>query len=190
MKDDDACEEVREIKMMKDDVIKEMFENMKHSAPQAIPWKTYCKTVRIISSQNNVFRDFIKSRSLFKLCVFTLIDMLYIDEIVPESMRKTVLTQIYKRKGDGYSVKSYQFIHGHGWPSKLVEKYVVALIAEMVDMKTPEGQIGGIRGQSTRDHLMAVMCLMRSKEAESNPSVITLVDIAACFDKIRLQDGT
>ena len=54
MKDDDACEEVREIKMMKDDVIKEMFENMKHSAPQAIPWKTYCKTVRIISSQNNV----------------------------------------------------------------------------------------------------------------------------------------
>ena len=91
-------EEVRVIRDLKIEAIEMMFEES-GDLPQTIPWQVYCKVViRILEQKKNVFNDFIKSGTLFKLAIFNLLDKIYISEKIPESMRKTVLTKIYEKR--------------------------------------------------------------------------------------------
>ena len=51
-------------------------------------------TVRKVFRQNKgVFQDFINSGSEYKVAVFFLLNRIYIEEIIPEEMRKTTLTK-------------------------------------------------------------------------------------------------
>ena len=56
------------------------------------------------------------------------------------------------------------------------------------NMATPAQQIGGIKGQGTRDLFLAVSCLMRAKESKGEPKILTLIDVSACFDRVKMGD--
>ena len=185
-----VSDEIKEIQEIKDNLISDLFSSS-HKYPQTIPWSIYCKVVQKIMSQNKlVFKEFILSGSKFKLAMFGLINKIYASEKIPESMFKTVLTSIYKKKGDIDNIKHYRFIHGRDMYSKLMEKCIVEIISEHMELNMPEGQIGGASQHSTRDHIMTATCLMRAKEARGLPSIFTLIDIQACFDRTRLNDIT
>ena len=72
----------------------------RHEIPRTISWEDFMATVRKVFRQNKgVFQDFINSGSEYKVAVYMLLNRIYIEEIIPEEMRKTVLTKIFKRKG-------------------------------------------------------------------------------------------
>ena len=41
---------------------------------------------------------------------------------------------------------------------------------------------------STRDHIITLICLARVNETNKTPTIISLFDLKACFDKIRMND--
>ena len=43
---------------------------------------------------------------------------------------------------------------------------------------------------STRDHIIVAVVLMKMNEARSMPTIFSLIDLQACFDKVRLNDIT
>ena len=55
-------------------------------------------------------------------------------------------------------------------------------------MATPAQQIGGMKGQGKRDHILDVSCMMRAKESKGEPTIQTHIDGSACFDRLRIGD--
>ena len=64
------------------------------------------------------------------------------------------------------------------------------MISDQVDKWTPEAQIGGVKTHGCRDHILAITSLMKANEARSLPTILTLVDLTSCFDRVRLNDLT
>ena len=165
-----------------------MFQ-MSHVFPQSIPWSTYIQVVTKIATQHKaVYRDFLKSGVYFKLAVFLLINKIYIMETIPEAIKKTVLTKLYKNRGSVAELKNHRFIHGKSWVGKLSEKCFVAIMFETIIENTPECQIGGVPGSSTVDHIMTTVAATRVNERQNMPTIASLIDLRACFDRIRLND--
>ena len=189
-KEPSSIEEVKMIQDLKDEIVDDTFK-FRGEFPQTIPWNIYCDTVKKVCQQNKgIFRDFIRSGVKFKLAIFALLNKIYIHEIIPETFYSTSLTKLYKRKGDPENIKSYRFIHNKPWEPKLLEKCLVRIINDQINLHTPPDQIGGMAGQSCRDHLIVTTSLMRTNENLSRPTLMNLVDISACFDKVRLNDVT
>ena len=181
-------EEVRVIQEMKDQLIDDAFDG-RGNYPATIPWEVYCDVVKKVMSQNkHVFRDFCKSGPLFKLGIFAFLNKIYTSEIIPESYYQTKLTKLYKRKGDVSHIKSYRFIHNKCWGAKLLEKCVVKIMSDQINLNTPPSQIGGMPMHGTRDHIITAVVLMRMNEARGVPTIFSLIDLQACFDKVRLND--
>ena len=103
-------------------------------------------------------------------------------------MKETTLTKLYKKHSDIGSLKSHRFIHGKRWDAKLLEKCLMKIMEDQVNEHTPEGKVGGMRGQLTRDHIITAVCLARANEKLKKPTIVSLIDLRACFDKIRMAD--
>ena len=107
-------DDLKEIQKLKWDIVSDMF-SMRGDYPDTIPWEVYSRVVRkILKQHKSVFRDYIVSGPHFKLCVFVLINRMYIEEVVPECMKTTKLTRYSKSMGilqasgptDSYMVKN------------------------------------------------------------------------------------
>ena len=46
-----------------------------------------------------VYCDFVKSGPKWKVAMYCLVNKIYIEEVIPDSMKTTKLTKLYKRKG-------------------------------------------------------------------------------------------
>ena len=66
---------------------------------------------------------------------------------------------------------------------------MVKMIEPELDKPTPEGQAGGMIKNSIREHLMVLSLVMKMNEAASLPTIMTLVDVTLCFDKVRMMDA-
>ena len=188
-KNEAVNDDIKQVQEMKDDIVANLFADTS-SYPQTIPWDIYFKVVRkILNQKKSVFRDFHYSGSMFKVAIFVLLNRIYIEETIPDSMKMTSLTRLYKKKGDPSKLGSYRFIHNRNWMSKLLEKCLVAIVDDHITMFTPESQIGGIPTYACRDHIMTVTTFMKNQEAKGEPSVLTLVDLKKCFDKVKLSDA-
>ena len=167
--------------MLSDDKVKDF--------PSEIPWSVYMKVVKKVLRQKKAcFRDFIKSGRNYKYAVFKFLNRMYSREEFPVVCALTYLTKIWKKKGSRSSLKNNRFIHGKECFSKLLEKCVVAIIAEELDLATPQLQAGSRKGRSTRDQMLKVIVMQKYHECRSKPLPILLVDVQACFDKMVLDD--
>ena len=101
--------------------------------PQYIPWENYLKVMKVMKQKKNCFRDFHYSGSKFKVTGYKLLNKIYEQEIIPESMLTANLTKIFQMHGDLNSLKNYRFIPGRGWMSKLFEKCLVCIVNEEID---------------------------------------------------------
>ena len=188
MEKSEASPEVDRIQKLKDNVIDEMFQEA-GECPQSIPWEVYMEVVgKVMVQKKSCFRDFNLAGNYFKLAVYVLLNKIYAEECIPDKMRETSLTKIYKKKGSLNDIKNYRFVHGKKWFSKLLEKCLVKIIEDQINMHTPQSQIGGLPGLGCRDHIMTITSLIKSNEMLAKPTIVTLVDIKRCFDQIRLND--
>ena len=189
-KEESDVEEVRMIQELKDAMIDDAFKE-RGDYPKTIPWDVYCEVVKkVMIQKKHIFRDFCKSGPIFKLAIFAFLNRIYTSEIIPESFFHTKLTKLYKRKGDVSHIKSYRFIHNKCWGAKLLEKCVVKIMTDQINLHTPPNQLGGMPMHSTRDHIIVAVVLMKMNEARSMPTIFSLIDLQACFDKVRLNDIT
>ena len=125
------------------------------------------------------------SGPLFKMAVLVLMIRIYMEEDIPKAMRTTSLMKIYKRKGSLEDLKSFQFIH---WAGKLFERCVMSIIEDAINTNTSEHQIVGKKMYSTCDHIAMLVSLACVNKASNTPTILTLFDLKACFDRIRMND--
>ena len=161
--------------------------NRRGTMPQTISWSTFMNVTRKIMKQHKaVFRDFCSSGPLFKIAMFLYMNRIYSSENIPNLMYTTVLTKLYKKKGDRGDIKNYRFIHGKTFDAKLLEKCLVNIVTNDIDAAVPDSQIGGMANRSTRDHIQSLVSLMKVNERLKKPTITLLVDVARCFDKLPL----
>ena len=122
------------------------------------------------------------SGPLFKMAVLVLMIRIYMEEDIPKAMRTTSLMKIYKRKGSLEDLKSFH------WASKLFERCVMSIIEDAINTNTSEHQIVGKKMYSTCDHIAMLVSLACVNKASNTPTILTLFDLKACFDRIRMND--
>ena len=186
----EPSDRVKEIIERKAEVIKLMLSDENISdLPQEIPWETYMKVLRKVMTQNKAcFRNFNRTGQRFKYATYVYLNRMYRDEDFPDRSAITWLTKIWKRKGPESKLKNNRFVHGKEPFAKLMEKCLVAMISEQLDEATPQLQAGSRKGRSTRDQLLKVIVMQKYHESKGKPLPVLLVDVQACFDRMRLDD--
>ena len=97
--------------------------------PKEIAWEDFMRTLDKIRVQGKaVFSDFMRAGEEFKIATFLFLQRVYKEEVLPESMRVTYLTSIWKRRGDPSRLKNMRFIHNKTWLPKLFEKLIVLMV--------------------------------------------------------------
>ena len=185
----EGSDEVKMIQEMKAEMVMNAL-NERDDCPQEIPWEIFMEvTKKVIKQHKAVMRDFVKGGAMFKVAVFMMLNRVYKEEVIPESMFQTTLTKIYKRRGNKGELKSFRFIHGRSWFSKIFEKCLVLIVQKPIDVFTPENQIGGLAGHGCREHLMTVTTMMKINEFLGKSTLLTLIDVSSMFDKVVLSDA-
>ena len=182
--------QVEEVMRRKAAVIDMMLEDEQvEQFPNEIPWEIFLNVLeKVIRQKKACFRDIIKSGRNFKYALYKFLNRMYKNEEFPAISAITYLTRLWKRKGSQALLKNNRFIHGKEPISKILEKCVVAIIAEKIDAATPQLQAGSRKGRSTRDQLLKVIVMQKYSESKSKPLPILLVDVRACFDRMVLSD--
>ena len=185
---EDVPEEITELQNERDDYIDEMF--MSYDWKQGeLEWEIYLKAVEKIAAQKKpVFFDFLNCASSFKVAIYLMLNRLFKEEVIPREFHVTLLTKLYKGKGNQDLLSNSRFIHGKRFLSKLYEKCLVMKIDSELRSATPRFQIGGQRKRSTREHLLQLMILMQHFHDKGEGMAISLVDVTKCFDKAHLND--
>ena len=181
---------VKEIIERKAEVIKLMLSDERvKDFPKEIPWEVYMRVLKKIMAQKKAcFRNFIKTGQRYKYATFCYLNRMFRDEDFPTSSASTWLTKIWKGKGSQARLKDNRFVHGKEPFAKLMEKCLVQMISDQLDEATPQLQAGSRKGRSTRDQLLKVIILQKHHESQGKPLPVLLVDVQACFDKMRLDD--
>ena len=180
--------EVELLRAVKQEVIDELLKDVSQF-PNYIPWEIYMSVVEKVMKQGKgVMRDFIDSGPAFKVAVFVILNRIYRNKEKPAVFSLTYLIKLWKKKGSISDLANHRFIHQRHWLAKLFEKCLVAIITPDQERATPEFQMGGVRGHSTREHLLAAIVLMRSFADKGKAVPFVLVDVKKCFDKVHLTD--
>ena len=183
-------EEVATIMRKKAKIIDELLSDHNvENFPDEIPWEVFLTVMEKVMRQRKAcFRDLIKSGRGYKFAVFMYINRMFREEEFPEDSAITYLTRIWKGKGSRENLANNRFIHNKEPHTKLFEKCVVELVARKINQATPQAQAGSRKGRSTRDQMLKLLILQKFHESKGKPLPILLVDVRACFDKIRLSD--
>ena len=183
-------QEVQEILRKKAEVMDELLSDHNVSKfPDSIPWEIFLKVLEKVTRQRkSCFRDIIKAGRGYKYALFHLLNRMYCGEEFPEASAITFLTRIWKGKGTREDLANSRFIHNREPVTKLFEKCVVMIVEAEINKATPQSQAGSRKGRSTRDQMLKLVILQKFYESQSRPLPILLVDVKACFDKIRLED--
>ena len=180
--------EIEMLRGMKESVVDDLLSDVSEF-PQHISWEVYMKVMKkIMKQKKGVLRDFIKSGPAFKIAVFILLNRIYSQEKEPKIFKKTWLTKIWKRKGSVSEIGNNRFVHGRHWLGKIYEKCLVEIISEDQIRETPDFQMGGIPGKSTREHLLAAMIMIKNFNNKGKSVPVILCDVKKCFDKLILSD--
>ena len=133
----DPSLQVKEIMERKAAVINMMLSDESvDQFPKSIPWHIFLKVLKKIMRQKKAcFRDIIKSGRNFKYALYCLLNRMYENEEFPEECSHTWLTKIWKKKGSKSRLKDNRFVHGKEPISKFLEKCVIAIIEEKLDIR-------------------------------------------------------
>ena len=183
-------EEVEAIMKQKAAVVDQLLDDCNvQKFPDEIPWHVFLKVMeRIMAQRKSCFRDIIHAGRGYKFALFLFLNRMFKTEDIPEASFVTYLTKIFKGKGSREDLGNNRFIHNKDPWTKMWEKCLVELVAEQINKATPQAQAGSRKGRSTRDQMLKLVILQKYYESQSRPLPILLVDVRACFDKIRLSD--
>ena len=115
----EVLEEIKEIQQIKDAIVDLL--RFSGEFPQTIPWEVYMDVVRkVMVKHKGVYCDFVKFGPKWKVAIYCLVNKIYIEEVIPDSMKTTKLTKLYKRKGALESTTLKR-----SWSSRLSETIIM-----------------------------------------------------------------
>ena len=93
-------------------------------------------------------------------------DFIY-NEMVPDTYDYTKLFGLWKGKGSKLDLNMMRYINGKDWDAKLLEALVSERMKPSIIETCPKMQIGGIKNNSSAEHLIVVKTWMKTNETES-----------------------
>ena len=84
--------------------------------------------------------------------------------MVPDTPDYTKLFCLWKGKGNKLYLNMTRYMHGKEWDSKFLEALVSERMKTFITKNCPRIQIGGIRGNSSSEHLIVVKKWMKTNE--------------------------
>ena len=188
MEKEEVTRDIKELEEEKKEWIRLIIEH-RDRIPKEIAWEDFMRTLDKIRVQGKaVFSDFMRAGEEFKIATFLFLQRVYKEEVLPESMRVTYLTSIWKRRGDPSRLKNMRFIHNKTWLPKLFEKLIVMMVEDKIVAAAPELQAGGKPKRSTREQITKVGLLMKEYKRINKPLPLLMVDVSKFFDKCKLSD--
>ena len=81
-----------------------------------------------------------------------------------------------------------RYIHGKDWDAKLLEALVSERMKPSIIENCPKIQIGGIKNNSSAEHLMVLKTWMKTMETQNKTGIFQAFDMEKFFDKEGLVD--
>ena len=111
---------------------------------------------------------------------------------LPEVMEKNELHKKImkdKTKGAPLSVKTYKavlnmarYMHGKEWDATFLEALASERMKELITKNCPKMQIGGMKGNSSSEHLIVVKTWMKTNEVGETTCIFKAFDMEKFFD--------
>ena len=109
-------------------------------------------------------------------------------EMVPETYDYTKLFGLWKGKGNKLDLNMTRYIHGKEWDAKFLEALVSERMKPLITKNCPRMQIGGMKGNSSSEHLIVVKTWMKTNEIGGTVGIFEAFDMEKFFDKEGLID--
>ena len=117
-------------------------------------WHAVLKHIK--QKNKNMFRHLNKAGDRFKYAMYMFMAHLLNNEMVPETYDYTTLFGLWKGKGNKLDLNMTRYIHGKSWDAKLLEALVTERMKPLITKHCPNMQIGGMKGNSSSEHLIVV----------------------------------
>ena len=103
-----------------------------------------------------MFRHIDKAgQDLLKVMLIHMADFMS-QEMVPDTYDYTKLVGLWKGKGSKLDLNMTRYIHGKDWDAKFLEALVSERMKPFIIKNCPLMQIGGMKGNSSSEHLIVV----------------------------------
>ena len=110
-----------------------------------------------------MFRHINKAGTYFQDAMFIYSVDFMAKEMVPDTYDYTNLFGLWKGKGNKLDLNMTRYIHGKEWDAQFLEALVSERMKPFITKKCPNMQIGGMKGNSSSEHLRVVKTLMKPK---------------------------
>ena len=110
------------------------------------------------------------------------------NEMVPDTYDYTKLFGLWKGKGSKLDLNMLRYIHGKDWDAKLLEALFSERLKPSIIENCPKMRIGGIKNNSSAEHLIVVKTWMKTNETEKKIGIFQAFDMEKFFDKEGLID--
>ena len=138
---------------------------------------------------NVIFKDGVAGKDL-KISLLTFLNKIKSENFIPEFVRKTDVTTIYKGKGEKSDLKNDRGI----FLITIIRSILMRLIYfdkyEQIDGSMSDSQVGGRKGKNVRNHIWIINGVINdvlSKKSKT-PVDLQIFDYKQCFDSLWLED--
>ena len=120
------------------------------------------EAVEELSRKNKRSYDFLTRASKgFQNSIFRLVKRMIKEEKFPQRFFKTLLCQLWKRKGSVENLNNHRYLHMKDWLPKLCEMLTVKEMQSEIIRGGTMYQIGGIPGHCREEHLVVVKSMIQ-----------------------------
>ena len=129
-----------------------------------------------------------KAGQFFNDAMYIYMSNLMNNELVPDTYDYTKLFGLWKGKGSKLDLNMTRYIHGKEWDAKFLEVLVSERMKGLITKHCPKMQIGGMKGNSSSEHLIVVNTWMKTNEVGETTCKFEAFDMEIFFDKEGLID--
>ena len=105
------------------------------------------------------------------------------NELVPDTYDYTKLFGLWKGKGSKLDLNMTRYIHGKEWDAKFLEALVSERIKALITKHCPKMQIGGMKGNSSSEHLIVVKTWMKTNQVGATTCIFEAFNVENSLTK-------
>ena len=130
-----------------------------------------------------MFRHITKAGQYFQDAMYIYMADFMNNEMVPDTYDYTKIFGLWKGKGSKLDLNMTTYIHGKKWNAKFLEALVFERMKELITKHCPNMQIGGMKGNSSSEHLIVVKTWMKTNEVGETVCIFEAFDMEKFFDR-------
>ena len=182
-------EEYRDIIEDLEKVHKERMNEKVEDDIEELPVETFVRIFNYLKSKPGNKYDFIiKSGNSLLASIFKLFQIIWKGERIPDAWRESLLTQLFKGRGDFRECDSQRFIHEKNCILKFFQQIVMFYTKPIVYQNMTKFQIACKPGHRPAEHLFVVKSVMTLYKAHNKGLIYSSFDLRKFYDSEKLTD--